>query len=172
MYIDPNSKDVYARDAANILVVKYITDEQAMQQYPEFGDIILDSDSAIDNDEDYPETNLAATEGQIFNTDETTTYHNKRKYIERYTKEMHTYIMFRKIFKKRIIIKREKYKEYLINQYVKLSKITGKVIVLMKLLWMNFFWFYKVSVKYFILHTEPEFDEMGNMIQEPQGCWT
>ena len=59
VYIDPNSKDVYARDAANILVVKYITDEQAMQIYPEYMDIILDAESAVDGDEDYPETDFS-----------------------------------------------------------------------------------------------------------------
>ena len=36
VYIDPNAKDVYARDAAHILVTTYMTDEQAMQVYPEF----------------------------------------------------------------------------------------------------------------------------------------
>tara|TARA_R100001015_G_C4633578_1_gene198732 strand:- start:2315 stop:4666 length:2352 start_codon:yes stop_codon:yes gene_type:complete len=172
VYIDPNSKDVYARDAANILVVKYITDEQAMQQYPEFGDIILDSDSAIDNDEDYPETNLAATEGQIFNTDETTTYHNKRKYIERYSKEMHTYYnVYEKFSRKELLLNEQEYKEYLINQYVKLSKITGEEVIVFDEVAMDELLLVLQSIGQVFHFTlpEPEFDQMGNMIpQEPQ----
>ena len=46
-----------------------------MQIYPDFMDIIEDADSAIDNDEEVPATDLAATEGQIFNTDAVSFYH-------------------------------------------------------------------------------------------------
>ena len=43
VYIDPNSKDPYARDASNILVCKHMTDEVAANVYPSFMDIILES---------------------------------------------------------------------------------------------------------------------------------
>ena len=65
VYIDPNAKDIYARDAANILVTTYMTDEQAMQVYPEFYDIIEQSAMHPDESDDYPVTNLAATEGHV-----------------------------------------------------------------------------------------------------------
>ena len=127
VYIDPNSKDVYARDATYISCT---LPKQAMQQYPEFGDIILDSDSAIDNDEDYPETNLAATEGQIFNTDETTTIIIKENTLNAIQKKCILTTMFMKKFsRKELLLNEEEYKEYLINQYVKLSKITGEEVI-------------------------------------------
>jgi hypothetical protein len=87
VYIDPNSKDTYARDAAHILVTTYMTDEQSMQIYPEFTDIIESSAMHPDESDDYPITNLAATEGQLFSTDGTETVHNRRQFIERYTRE-------------------------------------------------------------------------------------
>ena len=60
-----------------------MTDEQAMQEYPEFTDIIEQSSMHPDESDDYPVTDLAATEGQLFNTDGTETVHNRRQYIER-----------------------------------------------------------------------------------------
>jgi|TARA_R100000482_G_scaffold36474_3_gene12404 hypothetical protein len=170
VYIDPNAKDVYARDAAHILVVKYITDEQAMQLYPDFMDIIEDSDSAIDNDEEIPATDLAATEGQIFNTDEDTNYHTKRKYIERYTKEMHTYYSIYEPFsQKEYLFNADEYAEYKKTYYMRLTKATGEEVYISdedakeELL--------KVIEEFGpIFHFElpdPEIDDKGNLIPQP-----
>ena len=169
VYIDPNAKDVYARDAAHILVVKYITDEQAMQLYPDFMDIIEDADSAIDNDEEVPATDLAATEGQIFNTDEDTNYHTKRKYIERYTKEMHTYYnVYEPFSQKEYLFNAEEYQEYKDTYYMRLTKATGEEVFISdenakeELL--------EVIEDYGpIFHFElpdPEIDDAGNMIPQ------
>jgi hypothetical protein len=169
VYIDPNAKDVYARDAAHILVVKYITDEQAMQIYPDFMDIIQDADSAIDNDEEVPATDLAATEGQIFNTDEDTNYHTKRKYIERYTKEMHTYYsVYEPFSQKEYLFNAEEYQEYKDTYYMRLTKATGEEVFISdenakeELL--------EVIEDYGpIFHFElpdPEIDDAGNMIPQ------
>jgi hypothetical protein len=129
VFIDPNSKDVYARDAANILLVKYITDEQAAQLYPDFMDIILDSESGIDNDQEIPATNLSAAEGQIFSTEEDTNYHDKRKYVERYSKEMHTYYnIFEPFSQKELLFNVEEYKEYEATYYIRISKVTGEEV--------------------------------------------
>ena len=85
VYIDPNSKDPYARDAGHIIVSKIITDEAAEKIYPEYMDIILNSESDNINDDDRPTTDLAATEGQMFSTDDgDDNFHTKRKYSERY----------------------------------------------------------------------------------------
>ena len=40
VYIDPNAKDVYARDAAHILVTTYMTDEHADASISRIYDII------------------------------------------------------------------------------------------------------------------------------------
>jgi len=169
VYIDPNSKDVYARDAAHILVVKYITDEQAAQLYPDFMDVIMDADSAIDNDEEVPATNLAATEGQIFNTDEDTNYHTKRKYIERYTKEMHTYYnVYEPFSQNEYLFNAEEYKEFQYKYYMRLTKATGEEVFISDEDAKEEL--YKVIEEYGpIFHFElpdPEIDEEGNLIPQ------
>ena len=40
LFIDPNSKDRYARDAAHILIVKTLTDEQIQATYPEYANLL------------------------------------------------------------------------------------------------------------------------------------
>jgi hypothetical protein len=131
VYIDPNSKDTYARDAANILVTTYMTDEQSMQIYPEFTDIIEDSAMHPDESDDYPVTNLAATEGQLFSTDGTETVHNRRQFIERYSKEMHSYYNCYEPFSQQEHLLNEKeYLEYLSTYYVKVKTVKGEEIIL------------------------------------------
>ena len=131
VYIDPNAKDVYARDAANILVTTYMTDEQAMQTYPEFYDIIEQSAMHPDESDDYPVTNLAATEGQLFTTDGTETVHNRRQYIERYSKEMHPYYnCFEPFSQQEHLLNEEEYNEYLMKFYVKVKTIKGEEVIL------------------------------------------
>ncbi len=129
VYIDPNSKDVYAKDAAHILVKKFLTDEQAMQIYPDFMDTIMESDSADIGDEDIPSTGLAATEGQIFDAQEDTQYHTKRKYIERYTKEMHNYYnVYEPFSQNEYLFDEDEYKEYQQVYYMRITKATGEEV--------------------------------------------
>jgi len=131
VYIDPNAKDVYARDAANILVTTYMTDEQAMQIYPEFTDIIEQSAMHPDESDDYPVTNLAATEGQLFTTDGTETVHNRRQYIERYSKQMDSYYnCYEPFSQQEHLLTEEEYEEYLKTYYVKVKTIKGEEIIL------------------------------------------
>lgn len=131
VYIDPNAKDVFARDSANILVTTYMTDEQAMQEYPEFTDIIEQSAMHPDESDDYPVTDLAATEGQLFNTDGTETVHNRRQYIERYSKERHCfYNCFEPFSNSEHLLSEDEYEMYLNKMYVKVRKITGEEVIL------------------------------------------
>jgi hypothetical protein len=131
VYIDPNAKDGYAKDAANILVTTYMTDEQAMQTYPEFYDIIEQSAMHPDESDDYPVTNLAATEGQLFTTDGTETVHNRRQYIERYSKQMDSYYnCYEPFSQQEHLLTKEEYEEYLKTYYVKVKTIKGEEIIL------------------------------------------
>lgn len=170
IYIDPNSKDVYARDAANILVVKYLTDEYAELVYPEYMDIILQSETEADNEEDYPATNLAATEGQMFFSGDDNRMHNKRKYIERYTKVTSYYWNVYEPFSQREFLFDEKeYKDYLSRNYMKIRKITGEEIVIFEeqavsnlvdiLLETGGVFHYEMP--------EPVMDEMGQIVPQP-----
>ena len=44
VYVDPNSRDRYFRDAQHLMVAKLIPDSEALKIYPEFEDIILSSE--------------------------------------------------------------------------------------------------------------------------------
>jgi len=131
VYIDPNSKDTYARDAANILITTYMTEEQSMQIYPEFTDIIEEAAMHPDESDDYPVTNLAATEGQLFSTDGTETVHTRRQFIERYSKERHSYYnCYEPFSQQEHLLSEDEYKEYLLTYYVKVKTVKGEEIIL------------------------------------------
>ena len=131
VFIDPNSKDVYARDAAHILVVKYMTDEYAEQVYPEYMDVIEQSNPEPDNEDDYPVTNLAATEGQMFFGDDDTQMHTKRRYTERYTKMNQMYYnVFEPFSQREFLFNPADYNKYLTRTYIKIRKITGEEVII------------------------------------------
>ena len=131
VYIDPNSKDPYARDAAHILVSKMITEEQALMMYPQYQDIIENASSSGNEHEDYPTTDLAATEGQQFGPDSEDRYHDHKRFIERYTKELHNYYNVFEPFSNRELLFTEKdYAEYINRTYMRVKKITGEETII------------------------------------------
>ena len=131
VYIDPNAKDTYARDAAHIIVTTYMTDEQAMQIYPEFTDIIEQSNLHPDETDEHPVTNLAATEGQVFSTDGTETVHNRRQYIERYCKERHAYYnCYEPFSQQEHLLDMDEYNEYIQTYYIKVKTVKGEEVIL------------------------------------------
>tara|TARA_Y100001963_G_scaffold158245_1_gene257202 strand:+ start:2874 stop:5174 length:2301 start_codon:yes stop_codon:yes gene_type:complete len=171
VYIDPNSKDKYARDAAHIIVANYMTDEYAESVYPEYIDIIKNSAEDPDYFDNKPTTNLASTEGQIFDGDQEDRAHTKRRYLERYTKEIHTYYNTYEPFSDReYIYSKDEVLEYQSHTYVRIRSIMGEetiiwdpeaVVDILELIEEEGpVWHFEMP--------EPEFDEMGNMIpQEP-----
>ena len=171
VFIDPNSKDPYARDAAHIMVSKNLTDEQAMQLYPDFMDIIEDSSSHQADNDEYPTTDLAATEGQIFKGDEDNRYHTKRKFIERYTKELHSYYnVFEPFSYEEFLFTNEEYQEYTSKYYIRLKKITGEEIIISDPAAVEemFRVIEEVGTMFHFELPEPEVDEEGNIIpQDP-----
>jgi len=171
VYIDPNSKDIYGRDAAHILVAKNLTDEQAMQLYPDFMDIIEDSSSHQSDNEDYPTTDLVATEGQIFKGDDDNTYHTKRKFIERYTKELHSYYnVFEPFSYEEFLFTEDEYMDYTSKYYIRLRKITGEEVIISDpdAVEEMFRVIEDVGVMFHFELPEPEIDEEGNIIpQDP-----
>ena len=171
VFIDPNAKDTYAQDAAHILVGKYMTDEQAQQVYPDFMDIIEDSDSHQADNEDYPTTDLAATEGQIFSGDDDNPYHTKRRFIERYTKEMHMYYnVFEPFSQEEFLFNEFEMDQYISKLYVRLKKITGEEVILSDPEAVEeMLQIIKVDGPMFHFEIpEPEIDEQGNILpQDP-----
>ena len=131
VYIDPNSKDIYARDAAHILVCKYLTDEYAQLVYPEYMDIIEQSNADPDHEDEYPATNLAATEGQMFFADDNNRMHTKRRYTERYSRVLMPYYnVYEPFSQQEFLFTGSEYSEYLSKYYIKVRKITGEEIII------------------------------------------
>ena len=171
VYIDPNAKDVYARDAAHILVAKYLTDEQAEQLYPEYMDKIENSEE--DNGMgagDYPITDLAATEGQMFRSGDDNRFHTKRKYIERYTRELEFYYNVYEPFSDReFLFTTKEHNKYKQRGYIKIRKITGEELIihdeeaildLMDII-------VKDGPEFHYELPEPVYNEMGQVVPQP-----
>jgi hypothetical protein len=170
VFIDPNAKDIYARDAAHILVCKYMTDEYAQLIYPDYMDIIENANPEPDNEDDYPVTNLAATEGQMFFGDDDTQMHNKRKYTERYTRTTANYYNVYEPFSQReFLFDDEEFDKYIDRSYIKIRKITGEEVIIFEdeaisglidvILETGGTFHYQLP--------EPQMDEAGNLIPVP-----
>ena len=127
VYVDPNSRDPYFRDAANIIVASYMTEEHAEQVYPEFINIIKNASDDPEANQDYPTTKFAKMEDQTFIGDYEDRAHEKKRFLERYTKELHSYHNTYEPFSNREYVFNEKQQEiYLREQYVRIRKITGE----------------------------------------------
>ena len=127
LYIDPNSKDKFCRDAANIIYATYMTDEAAIQMYPEFTDLIENSAEEPEAADDYPITNLAKTTDQVFPGSVEDRAHTVRRYLERYTREIHQlYNVFEPFSEREYLYNYEEYEQYLNTLFVKVRKITGE----------------------------------------------
>ena len=127
LYIDPNSKDKFCRDAAHIIMASYMTDEAAMQMYPEFEDIIENSAEEPEASDDYPVTNLSKTVDQVFPGDVEDRAHTVRRYLERYTREIHRYYnVFEPFSEREFLFTSEEFEAYNSQLYVRVRKVTGE----------------------------------------------
>ena len=127
IYVDPNSKDKFFRDAANVIYASYMTDEVAMQMYPEFADIIEDSAEEPEASDDYPVTNLAKTVDQMFPGDVEDRAHTVRRYLERYTKVIQQfYNVYEPFSEREYLLDDKEFESYINLVYVKVRKITGE----------------------------------------------
>lgn len=127
LYIDPNSKDKFCRDAAHIIMASYMTDEAATQMYPEFEDIIENSAEEPEASDDYPVTNLSKTVDQVFPGDVEDRAHTVRRYLERYTREIHRYYnVFEPFSEREFLFTSEEFEAYNSQLYVRVRKVTGE----------------------------------------------
>ena len=114
VYVDPNARDLYFNDAANIIVARILTDEQAEKLFPDKMSIISNAAETIKDR--YPSTNLKAQQGEQFLGDVSTTdsmYHKHREYIERYTKiKTSNYHVFEQNIGKDYSFHEEQYQDY------------------------------------------------------------
>jgi len=85
VYIDPNSKDPFARDAQNILIVRVMTREQIQRMYPEVIDK-LQTASRIQNSRQ-PVLHRVGLEGQILSANQSLDQeHEHYEIIDRYSR--------------------------------------------------------------------------------------
>lgn len=83
VYFDPNSQDIFCRDAAHIIISRVLTLEQIWNTYPKIAPTIRDFGMQAVADQRTPTQTLSPSEGQINIRD---VYHRKYEIIDRYTK--------------------------------------------------------------------------------------
>jgi hypothetical protein len=82
IYVDPNTKDPYGRDASNILIAKVMTDEQISIEYPQYFSKVKDSKTVVGDRQ--PKSQFYDSDGH--NNLISDQWHKKRNVIDRYTK--------------------------------------------------------------------------------------
>ena len=86
LYLDPNSKDPFARDSACMIISKRITDEQIKTIYPFLTDQLENMMTSSSNNR-YPSTNRDGSEDQqIGPTEDEDGYYRNYEIIDRYEK--------------------------------------------------------------------------------------
>ena len=126
LYIDPNSRDIFCRDAANMIVAKLMTDDEAEKIYPEFKHIWKKAQSS--QQERYPVTGLDKTENQILLGDTTSddTIAPTKEYIERYTRvKIKFYHIYDPFSKYEALYEKEEYAKYIAEGVVRLIQPEG-----------------------------------------------
>ena len=129
VYIDPNARDPFCRDAASIIVARLMTDEEAFKQWPEYKKKIENAE--ISDHVRYPRTSLEKLDGQIMPGDLDTqdnAHHKKREYIERYTRiKQNVYKIYDTTTKYQALYTNEEYQKYRNEPAVELLPMQGKV---------------------------------------------
>ena len=82
VYVDPNTKDPYGRDASNILIAKVMTNEQISIAYPQYYSRVKDSKTVISDNQ--PKSEYLDSDGR--NNTISDMWHTKHNIIDRYTK--------------------------------------------------------------------------------------
>ena len=127
LYVDPNSRDIFCRDAANMIVAKLMTDDEADKIYPEFKHIWKKAQSS--QQERYPVTGLDKTEDQILLGDTTTddTISPTKEYLERYTRvKIKYYHIYDPFSKYEALYEKEEYGKYIDEGVVRLIQPEGE----------------------------------------------
>ena len=130
VYVDPNSRDRYFKDAQHIMICKLIPDSEALKIYPEFEDIILNSEEK--SSDRYPSSNLSNTLDQVMmeDFDRANDEQVYREYIERYTKfKTEMYHIFDTTNKYECTLTAKEFDDYLEEPYFVLNGVNDETIV-------------------------------------------
>ncbi len=130
VYVDPNSRDRYFKDAQHIMISKLIPDSEGLKIYPEFEDIILSSEE--ERSDRYPSSNLANSLDQVMMEDLDRENDDQvyREYIERYTKfKTDMYHVFDTTNKYECMLTDKEFDDYLEEPYFVLNGMSETSIV-------------------------------------------
>jgi len=130
VYVDPNSRDRYFKDAQHIMISKLIPDSEGLKIYPEFEDIILSSEE--ERSDRYPSSNLANSLDQVMMEDLDRENDDQvyREYIERYTKfKTDMYHVFDTTNKYECMLTDKEFDDYLEEPYFVLNGVSDTTIV-------------------------------------------
>ena len=130
VYVDPNSRDRYFRDAQHIMISKLIPDSEALKIYPEFEDII--QESSEEKSDRYPSSNLSSGLDQVMmeDFDRTNDDQKYREYIERYTKfKTEMYHIYDTTNKYECMLTAKEFDDYLEEPYFVLNGVSSETIV-------------------------------------------
>ena len=127
VYIDPNARDPFCRDAASIIIARLMTDEEATAQYPDYANTIKKAE--ISDHVRYPKTNLESMNSEIFVGDldsQDNAHHKKREYIERYSRiKEHFWKIYDTTTKYQALYSNEEYEKYMAEPAVQLIPSEG-----------------------------------------------
>jgi len=128
VYIDPNSRDPFCRDAASIIIARLMTDEEAFKQWPEYKRKI--SDAEVSDYVRYPKTGLERMDGQVMAgelEDQDNSHHVKREYIERYSRiKQDVYKIYDTTTKYQALYTNEEYQTYRNEPAIELMPMQGE----------------------------------------------
>ena len=129
VYIDPNARDPFCRDAASIIVARLMTDEEAFKQWPEYRKKIENAE--VSDHVRYPRTSLEKLDGQIMPGDLDTqdnAHHKKREYVERYTRiKQDVYKIYDTTTKYQALYTNEEYQKYRNEPAIELLPLQGEI---------------------------------------------
>ena len=115
VYVDPNSRDKFFEDAANIIVSRLFTKEQASMLYPMYDKAIKNaSNNTADFDHDRPETGRANDGGTTFpeDVDRTANTEYIRGYERYYKTVVDRFRLYEEFSKKEHLLNEEEFEQY------------------------------------------------------------
>lgn len=130
VYVDPNSRDPFFKDAAHIIVSKVLPDSESLKIYPSFKELILSSDEK--KSDRYPNGKLTNSLDQVLMEDFDRANDDQvyREFIERYTKiKEEMFHVYDQTSKHECMLTAEELDEYLEQPYFTMSGAEGDNIV-------------------------------------------
>lgn len=125
VYIDPNSRDTFCRDASDIIIARLFTEKQLKQLYPQ----VKTQDMETSANDRYPAMSRQGSEDQMIGPMSNDTYSTDTKYyevIDRYKKEKHSYFhVLDTLTGQEVVLNKKGYEGYGQEQAIKMTNAEG-----------------------------------------------